>query len=220
MSRFVQILIGLLGAGVVGGSIVAFVLVRQNSTSQGSDSFSQTTSNTTSDSATKTNSSSNTSTGAQKDSSTGNSALDTPGAANESCDTFSIEGRWSLTADVQGATFTPPYANEPALFEFGSGGKVDFVEEYHADGIDASAKHIGTWSKDGCSFQYTGTADGGGTSTEFGTFTLHFDISAPGTLNVGMETLSGNWTSKETYKSSSGVTNQVITGLWTAKKVH
>lgn len=136
------------------------------------------------------------------------------------CDHIKIGGVWSLTTDVEGATFTPPYAKTAMEFKFNEDGSVNFTENYNSDGTTASAQHTGSWQRQECNFVYEGIAKGSGTDEEVGPFTFTFKITAGGELSPSDVAIKGDWLSNETYVAADGTTTkQTITGEWVAKKI-
>ena len=136
------------------------------------------------------------------------------------CDHIKIGGIWSLTTDVEGATFTPPYAKTAMNFQFNEDGSVNFTENYNSDGTTASAQHTGSWQRQECNFAYDGIAKGSGTDEEVGFFTFTFKITAGGELSPSDVAIKGDWVSNETYVAADGTTTkQTVIGEWVAKKV-
>src|SRR3990167_8703923 len=57
------------------------------------------------------------------------------------CEDIAIAGKWSLTTDIPGATFTPPYANSAHTFDFSADGTANFTEVYNDGETTATAQH-------------------------------------------------------------------------------
>lgn len=138
----------------------------------------------------------------------------------EQCEHIAIGGVWTLTTDLEGATFTPPYAKTAMKFQFNEDGSVNFTEQYNSEGTTASAQHVGSWQRQGCNFVYNGIAKGSGTDEDVGFFTFTFKITAGGELSPSDVGIKGDWVSNETYVAADGTTTkQTITGEWVAKKL-